>query len=108
MVHFPSLFVGSTFSLVSFLAIHEQLSHRSRLSSKWKLTGAMRRVLSCDTAKVVYELGLICSSILPPRFVRTEMIEQQLRGFVNQASESNASSKQASDALLWSYGTLFA
>jgi hypothetical protein len=39
MVHFPSLFVGSTFSLVSFLAIHEQLSHRSRLSSKWKLTG---------------------------------------------------------------------
>jgi hypothetical protein len=39
MVHFPSLLVGSTFSLVSFLAIHEQLSHRSRLSSKWKLTG---------------------------------------------------------------------
>jgi hypothetical protein len=40
MVHFPSLFVGSTFSLVSLLAVHEQLSHRSRLSSKWKLTGA--------------------------------------------------------------------
>jgi hypothetical protein len=39
MVHVPSLLVGATSSLVAFLAVHEQLDHRSRLSAKWKLTG---------------------------------------------------------------------
>jgi hypothetical protein len=43
MVHVPSLLVGSTFSLVAFLAVHEQLDHRSRLSAKWKVTGEARK-----------------------------------------------------------------
>ena len=37
MVHWPSLFVGSAVSGTMFLVLHEQLSHRSRLSKKWKL-----------------------------------------------------------------------
>ena len=39
MVHVPSFLVGSTFSVMCALAVHEQLSHRSRLSKKWKLRG---------------------------------------------------------------------
>jgi hypothetical protein len=39
-MHIPSFLVGTSFSGVVFLALHEQLSHRSRLSPKWKLRGA--------------------------------------------------------------------
>ena len=39
MPHFPSLFVGTVFSGCAFLAIHQQLSHRRRLSEQWALQG---------------------------------------------------------------------
>jgi hypothetical protein len=37
MMHLPSLAVGSLCSVVSFLLIHRDLSHRSRISKKWEL-----------------------------------------------------------------------
>jgi hypothetical protein len=37
MVHYPSFLVGSAVAGTAFLALHEQLSHRARLSKKWKL-----------------------------------------------------------------------
>lgn len=37
MVHFQSMFVGSIFSITSFLMVHQQLSYREQLSKKWKL-----------------------------------------------------------------------
>lgn len=37
MVHFQSMFVGSIFSITSFLIVHQQLSYREQLSKKWKL-----------------------------------------------------------------------
>jgi len=36
-MHFPSLLVGSGLAGTVFLAVHQQLSHRSRLTKKWKL-----------------------------------------------------------------------
>jgi hypothetical protein len=39
MAHFPSFLVGSAFAGVTFLALHQQLSHRERLSYRWKLQG---------------------------------------------------------------------
>jgi len=39
MSNIPSYLVGAAFSGSVFLALHEQLSHRSRLSRKWKLRG---------------------------------------------------------------------
>jgi len=35
MVHVPSFVIGGVFSGTAFLMIHEQVSHRSRLSQKW-------------------------------------------------------------------------
>jgi hypothetical protein len=37
MPHLPSFLVGSIVSGTAFLIVHEQLSHRTRLSKKWKL-----------------------------------------------------------------------
>lgn len=39
MPHLPSFLVGSIVSGTAFLIVHEQLSHRTRLSKKWKLRG---------------------------------------------------------------------
>lgn len=40
MVHFPSLLVGSAVAGVSFLAVHQQLSYRERLTYRWSLQGS--------------------------------------------------------------------
>ena len=37
MVNVPSLLVGSTFAGTGFLLIHREMSHRSRLSSRWAI-----------------------------------------------------------------------
>jgi hypothetical protein len=39
MVHIPSFLVGSTVAGITFLALHQQLSHRERLTYRWKLRG---------------------------------------------------------------------
>mmetsp|Transcript_13477 Transcript_13477/g.19282 ORF Transcript_13477/g.19282 Transcript_13477/m.19282 type:complete len:86 (-) Transcript_13477:269-526(-) len=38
MVHAPSFLVGSICSGMSYLIIHQEISHRNRLSKKWVLT----------------------------------------------------------------------
>ena len=35
MIHVPSFLVGSVFSGASFLLIHRELSHRTRLTTRW-------------------------------------------------------------------------
>lgn len=42
MLHFPSLAVGCLFSGAAFLVVHEQLSHRRRLSKKWEIRGKLQ------------------------------------------------------------------
>jgi len=37
MMHVPSFFVGSLASGSAFLFVHQQLSHRERLTRKWPL-----------------------------------------------------------------------
>ena len=37
MMHIPSFFVGSLASGTAFLLVHQQLSHRERLTRKWPL-----------------------------------------------------------------------
>ena len=36
-MHFPSFVVGSLASASTFLLVHQQLSHRERLTKKWPL-----------------------------------------------------------------------
>lgn len=38
MVHIPSFLIGSIFSGTSFLLIHRELSHRTRLTTHWIVT----------------------------------------------------------------------
>jgi hypothetical protein len=58
MPHFPSFFIGCLTSGTVFLAVHQQLSHRRRLSEKWALQGmytasARHKMMDC----------LFCSSL---------------------------------------------
>lgn len=57
MMHFPSFFVGSLASGSAFLIVHQQLSHRERLTRKWPLAERAEKELRMRLKNVKAQIG---------------------------------------------------
>ena len=101
MVHFPSLLVGCGVSATGFLFIHQQLSHRARLSRKLPLQGKNKYELNILETQSVKEnqnkssvfLLLIVHTIA--YHVCVESYEFYRCSYLPNDNNSNNNSKQA-------------
>jgi hypothetical protein len=86
MPHFPSLLVGCLTSGTVFLAVHQQLSHRRRLSEKWALQGIYTNASSTIAQKD--DRFCISLNFLSLFIHSTELVEEKFRSFTAQTSSS--------------------
>lgn len=93
MVHIPSFFVGGLFSGASFLLVHQQLSHRNKLSKKWVVQGtsnnreSVHTVLSMNT--LLFALPTVPTYlIIFLKLVLTEMAEQKWQEVRSKAKDT--------------------
>lgn len=57
VMHFPSFFIGSLASGSAFLLVHQQLSHRERLTRKWPLAERAENELRTKLKNLKAQIG---------------------------------------------------
>ena len=92
MVHIPSFMVGSSVSATGFLMIHKELSHRERLSKKWKIQeyieAQIHELITAAKMKGGKEINLLQSpnntnEWMSPRITRENMSKSWNEGLDN-------------------------
>lgn len=83
MVHVPSLLVGSAAAGAVGLAVHEQISHRSRLSKKSELRGKRLNIGSlwfviCGVLPRIFMYSIVLTFTLSSHYYAADLSERKM------------------------------
>lgn len=99
MPHIPSMLTGAVFSGGIFLVVHQQVSHRSRLSEKWRLQGSYIPS-STQILNIIFQKTFFLTNDKNMTF--EELAEGKVRGMVSELRNARSKRKEVCQNL-WSF-----